>query len=101
MSYHNLTNEEIVFMYMFSKSIKEQYETVFELGTITQIIPTELGTMKVSTEIPSDLISDMLEAKHYILMRSIHDKLKPLYELILDVEPDIITDIKEIFEKNN
>jgi hypothetical protein len=101
MSYHNLTNEEIVFMYLFSKSIKEQYESVFEMGSISQIVPTEFGTIKVDTELPNDLISEMLDAKHYILMRSVHDKLKPLYELIIEVEPEIVTEIRQIFEKSN
>ena len=99
MSYHNLTNEEIVFIYLFSKSIKEQYEIVFENKSISQNIPTELGTMKVETLIPGEVLSEMLEAKHYLLMKSIYDKLKPLYEIIEDVEPEIVNEIKPIFEK--
>lgn len=100
MSYHNLTNEEIVFIYLFSKSIKEQYEIVFENKSISQNIPTELGTFKVETAIPNEVVSEMLEAKHYILMKSVYDKLKPLYELISEVEPEVVEEIKIIFEKS-
>lgn len=100
MSYHNLTNEEIVFIYLFSKSIKEQYEIVFENKSISQNIPTELGTVKVETLIPGEVLSEMLEAKHYLLMKSVYDKLKPLYEIIADVEPEIVEEIKIIFEKS-
>lgn len=99
MSYHNLTNEEIVFIYLFSKSIKEQYEIVFENKSISQNIPTELGTVKVETLIPGEVLSEMLEAKHYLLMKSVYEKLKPLYEIIADVEPEIVEEIKPIFEK--
>ena len=99
MSYHNLTNEEIVFIYLFSKSIKDQYEKVFENKVISQNIPTKFGTIEVDTEVPSEVISEMLDTKHYILMRSICSKLLPLYEIIEDVEPEIVDVIKEVFEK--
>lgn len=100
MSYHNLTNEEIVFIYLFSKSIKDQYEKVFEKKVISQNIPTKFGTIEVDTEVPSEVISEMLDTKHYILMRSICSKLLPLFEIIEDVEPEIVNEIKTIFEKN-
>jgi hypothetical protein len=99
MSYHNLTNEEIVFIYLFSKSIKDQYEKVFEKKVISQNIPTQFGTIEVDTEVPSEVISEMLETKHYILMRSLCSKLLPLYEIILDVEPEIVNQVEEIFKK--
>lgn len=100
MSFHNLTNEEIVFLFFVSKSIKEQYENVYNNEVIEQTIPTDFGVMKLGTAVPKELLEEMLKSKHYRFMKSINDKLLPIYEIIKDVDPDLVSEIEILFSKN-
>ena len=98
MSYHNLSNEEIVFLYKVADTITRQYQDVYNARVLQQRIPTEMGVISVDTPIPQDLIDDMLRGKHYLFMKSIRDKLKPLTELILEAEPEILDSVITIFQ---
>jgi hypothetical protein len=99
MSFHNLSNEEIVFLFFVSKSIVDQYETVYNDQVIEQTIPTDFGVMKLGTAIPKELVEEMLKSKHYLFMKSINEKLLPIYEIIKDVEPDLVQEVEILFEK--
>ncbi len=98
MSYHNLSNQEIVFLYFVSKSIKEQYEEAFDQQTIEQQIPTEFGMMRVETIIPEELQDEMLKSMHYLYMKSVYEKLLPIYEVIKDVETESTQEIENFFK---
>jgi hypothetical protein len=98
MSYHNLTNEEIVFMYHVAVSVTKQYENAYTDESIIQSLPVDEQTViEVTTALPKDLVDDMLKSKHYTLMKEIVVKLKPIIELIKDVEPEIYEQISELF----
>lgn len=97
MSYHNLTNQEIVFLFFISRDIKNQYEEAYSQETVEQKIPTEFGFMSIETIIPKDVKEEMLKSKHYVYMKSIHKKLLPIYEMIKDVEPESIEELEKLF----
>lgn len=99
MSYNNLTNEEIVFLYYVSSSVVIQYEETFAEKSITQTLPTELGSVEVTLGLPEDFIDEIMKSKHYTLMKEVNKKLKPIYELIQDVEPEIVAVIDALFTK--
>lgn len=98
MSYHNLSNEEIVFLYKVADSIVRQYQDVYDARVLQQRIPTEMGLINVDTPIPQDMIEDLLRGKHYLFMKSIRDKLKPLTELIIEAQPEILESVMTIFQ---
>ena len=97
----NLTNQEIIFMFYTAKTIKEQYESVYKQHMIEQNIPTQYGIMKVETSVPDKVLDEMLKSGHYLYMKSIHDKLKPVYEIIKDVEPEVAAEVEMIFPSHN
>lgn len=99
MSYHNLTNEEIIFLFGIARSIKNQYEEAYAEQIIQQDVPTQFGVMKVETIIPKEVREEMLKSNHYLYMSSIYDKLHPIYDIIKDVEPDVVEKIENIFDK--
>lgn len=99
MSYHNLTNEEIIFLFTVARNIKLQYEEAYAQQIIQQDVPTQFGVMKVETIIPEQVRDEMLKSKHYMFMSSIYDKLLPIYDIIKDVEPDTVSGIEGIFDK--
>jgi len=97
----NLTNQEIIFLFFTAKTIKEQYEIVFKEHKVEQKIPTKHGLINVETEVPDKVVNEILQNNHYLFMKSIYDKLKPVYEIIKDVEPDIAAEVETIFPSHN
>lgn len=98
MSYQNLTNEEIVFLYYVAVSVVSQYEETFRDKSIKQSISPDGETLfQISTDLPEDLIDELLKSKHYVMMRDIRDKMHPIYILIKEVEPEIVKQIDDIF----
>lgn len=97
MSYHNLTNEEIVFLYYVSYSVIKQYETTFTDKSITQTLPTDQGVVEITTGFPEEFVEEIMQSKHYTLMKDIHKKLSPIYELIKEVEPELVESLDSIF----
>ena len=99
MAYHNLTNEEIVFLYYMSASVISQYEETFTDETIIQSLPTNNGVIEVTIGLPKDFVEEIMQSKHYTIMKDVNNKLKPIYELIKDVEPEIVAVIDDLFIK--
>ena len=97
MGYHNLTNEEIVFLYYMSWSVVKQYEDTVADKTLTQTLPTEKGSVEVTIGLPGDIIEAIKGSRHFIIMKAIHRKLKPIFEMIQEVEPEIVKSIDELF----
>lgn len=97
MSYHNLSNEEIVFLYYVAKNITKQYENVHHEKLLHQNVPTEFGMIQVNTPLPEDLLDQMLKSEHYVFMKSIETKLKFIVELIEEAEPELSKKVKQIF----
>lgn len=97
MSYHNLTNEEIVFLYYVSSSIVKQYENTFADKAITQTLPTDKGVAEITTSFSSEFIDEIKQSKHYTVMKDVQAKLKPIFLLIKDVEPEMVKEIDDLF----
>lgn len=97
MSYYNLTNEEIVFLYFISSSVVIQYDQTFKDKSLTQSLETENGVIKTVYKLPEDLIDELLSSKHYVLMKEISVKLEHLYQLIKDTEPEMVEAVDKLF----
>lgn len=86
-------------MFTVARAVKQQYEEAYAQQIIQQDIPTEFGLMKVETIIPEQLREQMLESKHYKYMCSIYDKLLPIYDIINEVEPDVVNSVEAVISK--
>jgi hypothetical protein len=98
MSYNNLTNDEIAFLYQITNVMKEQYESVIEKEYLEQVILNGTETsFKVQTELPAEFLEQIKEGCHYKYLKSISSKLKSIYELIAESEPEIVEEIEKNF----
>lgn len=94
---YGLTNEQIVFIYLSLKAVNERYDEVFGKGQITQLV-LGMGQTLVSASLGDEIIADLKQSDHYKLLSETVSKLEPIYELIADVEPDMVNKVKEIFK---
>jgi len=98
--YHNLDNEEVVFIFLSNQRFIEQYNSIFEQGgleTIADITPDSyIVTFRPFDE---EHLMKMLDDKHYKYCVSIHEKLKPIVELIREELPDLYSKVEESFVK--
>jgi hypothetical protein len=94
---YGLSNEQLVFIYFSLNTVKLRYDDVLGKGEITQIIMS-LGGIETTSHISEDIVNDLAESEHYRMLKDTVDKLQPIYELIADVEPEMVEKIKKIFD---
>lgn len=98
MSYNNLTNDEIVFLYQITKAMREQYESVIKNERVEQtIINGNEPSVTIQTDLPSDFIEEIKEGCHYKYLKAINNKLELIYTLILESEPDVVEEVEKHF----
>lgn len=83
-----LTPKQIVFLYLRHIRYIEVHNEVFESIK-------ELNKEGVETQ---PTLRDLKENKHVKMLEDLNVILKPVYELIVDAQPEIIEDIKKIVE---
>jgi hypothetical protein len=95
---YGLSNEQLVFIYFSLNSVKMRYDEVLGKGQITQMIMA-MGGIQAVSHISEDIIQDLANSDHYSMLKDTVAKLEPIYELILDVEPDMVARVKKTFDQ--
>lgn len=94
---YGLSNEQLVFIYFSLNSVKLRYDEVLGKGEITQMIMA-MGGIQTTSHISQEIIQDLAQSEHYSMLKDAVAKLEPIYELIRDVEPDMVARIKKTFD---
>jgi hypothetical protein len=94
---YGLTNEQIVFIYLSLRTVNDRYEEVFGKGQITQMV-LGMGNTLVSSKLQDEIINDLKKSEHYKMLAETVIALQPIFELIQDVEPEMVDRIKEVFK---
>lgn len=92
-----LTNEQIVFVYFSLKATCDRYHEVLNKGQMTQII-LGMGGHMVSSRLSDDVLNDIRTSGHFKALKETVDTLHPIYELIEEVEPEMVKSIKKLFD---
>ncbi|NBP16058.1 hypothetical protein EBU95_16980 [bacterium] len=99
-SYHNLDNEEVVFIYLSNRRFIDQYNAIFEQGgleTVADITPDSyIVTFRPFDE---EQLLQMMDDTHYKYCLGIDEKLKPIVELIREELPDLYKKVTHSFVK--
>lgn len=94
---YGLSNEQLVFTYLSLNAVKSRYDDVIAKGAITQMI-MGMGGIETTSHISEEIINDLAKSDHYTMLIDTVDKLKPIYELIQDVEPEMVEKINKTFD---
>jgi len=96
--YHNLDNEEVVFLYLSNKKFVEQYDIIFEQGGVESIMDLSDSAYVVGFKQMSEQdLLDLMEDSHYKYCVSVDKKLSPIVELIRETLPELYTKVEKSF----
>lgn len=98
--YHNLDNEEVMFVYLTNKKFLSGYQNIFEKGGVESVLDlSETAYVVGFKAFSEDDISDLRNDNHYLYCVSVHEKLKPIVELIRGELPELYDKVKQSFGK--
>ena len=96
--YHNLDNEEVVFLYMSNKKFVDQYEFIFEQGGIESVMDLSDSAYVVGFKQMSEQdLLDLMDDAHYKYCVSVDKKLSPIVELIRETLPELYSKVEQSF----
>jgi hypothetical protein len=96
--YHNLDNEEVVFLYLSNKKFVDQYDIIFEQGGIESIMDLSDSAYVVGFKQMSEQdLLDLMDDPHYKYCVKVDKKLGPIVELIRETLPDLYTKVEKSF----
>ncbi len=99
-NFHNLDNEEVIFVYMTNKKFIEQYEGIFSNRGVESAVDLSDNAYVVSfKEMTEQDLLDLLDDPHYKYCLSVEEKLAPIVELIQEELPELYNKVAASFGK--
>lgn len=96
--YHNLDNEEVVFLYLSNKKFVEQYDIIFEQGGVESIMDLSDSAYVVGFKQMSEQdLLNLMDDPHYKYCVSVDKKLSPIVELIRETLPELYKMVEKSF----
>ena len=96
--YHNLDNEEVVFLYLSNRKFVEQYDIIFEQGGVESVMDLSDSAYVVGFKQMSEQdLMDLMDDPHYKYCVSVDKKLEPIVELIRETLPELYTKVEKSF----
>lgn len=99
-NFHNLDNEEVIFIYMTNRKFIEQYEGIFSNRGVESAVDLSDNAYVVSfKEMTEQDLLDLLDDPHYKYCLSVEEKLAPIVELIQEELPELYNKVALSFGK--
>ena len=96
--YHNLDNEEVVFLYLSNRKFVDQYDIIFEQGGIESIMDLSDSAFVVGfKEMSEQDLLNLMDDPHYKYCVSVDKKLEPIVELIRETLPELYSTVEKSF----
>ena len=96
MKFNELSNEEIVFTSLLLRDMILAYDEVLKAGGLQHVLDSPLGKVHIFKELTTEERDQLETSDKLRILRSITNKLHPIVDLILDVDPNIETELEEI-----
>jgi hypothetical protein len=97
-NYHNLDNEEVVFLYLSNKKFIDQYNTIFENGGIESVVDLSDSAYVVGfKQLSEQDLLNLMDDPHYKYCVNVNEKLEPIVELIRETLPKLYNMVEKSF----
>jgi len=98
--YHNLGNEEVIFIYLTNKKFLDQYNSIFEQGGVESIMDLSESAYVVGFKQMSEQdLMDLMDDDHFMYCQAVDAKLAPIVELIREELPKLYDKVNLSFGK--
>ena len=99
MDFRGLSNEQLIFMYLENNNQLSYFEEIIDNeGIITEIELPLFGTSTHIHKISDELVMTIDKSDLIGYMRGINNILKPIVDLIKEVDPEMYEKVKKINE---
>jgi hypothetical protein len=94
-----LTNKQIIYLYLQNNKLASYINDLINQGYADGVVTFEFGDMKLSSEITSSELMDILDIEQIKMVLEIEDTLKPIVELMESTIPDDYKSIVDMIHK--
>jgi hypothetical protein len=98
MSLNELTNEEILYFYFSNKLILENYNKIFEMGGVEDVIDIlDAGRITIYHRYTEDALNEIAEEPYYLAVKQMHLKFEPIALMIQETDPSLFSRVEQDF----
>jgi len=91
-----LTNEEIVLLYLKNETLLEKFQTIIEEKELgVDMMFDDTNGVSIVKKLSEEQVERIKNNPQYQLLLSIDSKLGTIYDLIEDVDPKLVQDVKD------
>jgi len=94
-----LTNKQIIYLYLQNNKLASYINDLINQGYAEGVVTFEFGDMRLSSEITSSELMDILDIEQIKMVLEIEDTLKPIVELMESTIPDDYKSVVEMIYK--
>ena len=91
-----LTNEEIVLLYLKNETLLEKFQTIIDEKQLGgDMMFDDQNGVSIIKKLSDEQVEKIKNNPQYQLLLSIDSKLGSIYDLIEDVDPKLVQDVKD------
>ena len=91
-----LTNEEIVLLYLKNETLLEKFQTIIDEKQLgVDMMFDDQNGVSIIKKLSDEQVEKIKNNTQYQLLLSIDSKLGSIYDLIEDVDPKLVQDVKD------
>jgi hypothetical protein len=91
-----LTNEEIVLLYLKNETLLEKFQTIIDEKQLgVDMMFDDQNGVSIIKKLSDEQVEKIKNNPQYQLLLSIDSKLGSIYDLIEDVDPKLVQDVKD------
>lgn len=94
-----LTNEEIVLLYLKNETLLEKFQTIIDEKQLNvDMMFDDQNGVSIIKKLSDEQVEKIKNNPQYQLLLSIDSKLGSIYDLIEDVDPKLVQDVRDKLE---
>jgi len=100
MTFQDLTNEEIMFLYLENLDEYNRYQSIIKTKKVVDEIDLMgAGFISIGYELTDDDLNDLINDRHYLFVVSLHKKLELIASIIGEADPVLVEKVNETYQK--
>jgi hypothetical protein len=100
MTFQDLTNEEILFLFHEINQELHRYNEILETKKVRESVELfDYGQITVDYILTNDEVEELSSDRHYLFVVSLHKKLELITSMISEADPSLASKVEVSFQK--